>query len=379
MPWGVKGKVEQREEFVRKAALKEKSMKQLCDEFEISRKTGCKWRNRSSQGQCLEDQSRRPHHSPNQIGGETEKLILDMRIKHPAWGGKKIRQVLLNEGKGGIPASSTITEVLRRNGFIDEQESLKHKAFRQFEYAAPNDLWQADFKGDKEWAGKVGCHPLTVLDDHSRFNIGLRSCPNERKETVQEEFSMMFRQYGMPLRMLTDNGSPWGSAEAGDAYTALSVWMMILGIGVIHGRPRHPQTQGKDERFNRTLHEEVMRRCQPEDWKGYQPIFDEWREVYNNTRPHEALDMQVPAKRYAPSPRIFPEELPEVVYDEGMQVRKADHEGRISFRSEIWRIGKAFRGYYVAVVPLEIDGVFDVRFMSYSVSSIDVRENRRRP
>jgi transposase InsO family protein len=297
-----------------------------------------------------------------------------MRREHPAWGGKKIRRVLLNEGHEGIPASSTITEVLRRNGFIDEQESLKHKAFQRFEYGAPNDLWQADFKGNKGWARQAGCHPLTVLDDHSRFNIGLRSCPDEKKETVQREFSMMFRQYGMPLRMLTDNGPPWGSAVADEVYTAISVWMMILGIGIIHGRPFHPQTQGKDERFNRTLKEEVMRYHKPDDWMGYQRIFDEWREVYNNVRPHEALGMQVPADRYAPSPREFPEKLPDVVYDEGLTLRKADSSGRISFHKKYWRIGKAFTGYYLAVVPTEMDGMFDVMFMSYCVSSIDLRQ-----
>jgi transposase InsO family protein len=373
MPWGVKKKVEQREEFIRKAKMQEKSFTKLCAEYEISRKTGYKWLNRENQGLGLEDQSRRPQHSKYQIGGEMEKLLLDMRRKHPAWGGKKIRQALLNKGREGIPASSTITEVLRRNGFIDEQESLKHRAFQRFEYAAPNELWQADFKGSKGWTRQVGCHALTVLDDHSRFNIGLRSCPDERKETVQQEFSGMFRQYGMPARILTDNGSPWGNGPANESHTTLSVWLMILGIGVIHGRPYHPQTQGKDERFNRTLQAEVMRRCRPDDWQGYQPVFDEWREVYNHVRPHEALGMQVPAERYVPSPREFPEKLPEVVYDEGLQLRKTDLTGWICFHSQYWYVGRAFQGYYVAVEQSEVDGVFDVLFMNYCVSSIDLR------
>lgn len=379
MPWGVKEKVSQREEFVREAKAREKDIKQLCGEYEISRKTGYKWLGRDLQGLDLQDQSRRPHQCKNQIRGETENLLLDMRRKHPVWGGKKIRRALLDEGKEGIPASSTITEVLKRNGLIDEQESRKHMAYQRFEYAAPNELWQADFKGNKGWAHYVGCHPLTVLDDHSRFNIGLRSCPDERRETVQQEFSMLFREYGMPLRILTDNGSPWGSSSANDSYTALAVWMMILGIGVSHGRPRHPQTQGKDERFNRTLQEEVMSRCRPEDWEGYQRIFDEWREVYNNVRPHEALGMQVPADRYSPSPRQFPEKLPEVVYDEGLKLRKADSTGWICFHNQYWYVGKAFQGYHVAVAPSEIDGVLNVLFMSCCISSIDLRENRRRP
>lgn len=379
MPWGVRETVSQREEFVRKAKAGEKSVKQLCAEYEISRKTGYKWLERDRQGLNLVDQSRRPHHSSNQIEGEIEKMVLDKRRGHPAWGGKKIREALLNEGKEGIPASSTITEVLRRNELIDEQESRKHRPFQRFEHAAPNDLWQADFKGNKGWAHQVGCHPLTVLDDHSRFNIGLRACPDERKETVQQEFTMMFRQYGMPLRILTDNGPPWGNASANEAYTALTVWMMILGIGAVHGRPWHPQTQGKDERFNRTLQAEVMRHCQPEDWEGYQRIFDEWREIYNNVRPHEALGMRVPAARYAPSPREFPEKLPEVVYDESLQLRKTDSTGWICFHNQYWYVGKAFHGYYVAINPSGEDGVFDVLFMNYCISSIDLRQNSRRP
>jgi transposase InsO family protein len=379
MPWGVKEKVELRKEFVSRAKAKEKSFRQLCGEYGISRKTGYKWVGRDTQGLEPEDQSRRPHQSRNQTGEGVERLVLDVRKAHPAWGAKKIRQVLLNEGKEGIPASSTITTILKRNGMIDERESLKHTPFHKFESEAPNDLWQADFKGNKGHARLVGCHPLTVLDDHSRYNIGLRSCPNERKETVQQEFSGMFREYGMPLRILTDNGSPWGSVGTDEPHTAISVWLMILGIGIIHGRPCHPQTQGKDERFNRSLKDEVMSHHFPESLTGYQQIFDEWRQIYNNVRPHEGIGMKVPADRYRPSPREFPEKLPAVVYDEGLELRKTDINGWISFRSNYWRVGKPFRGHYVAVKPTETDGVFDVMFMDFCVSSIDLRENRRRP
>jgi transposase InsO family protein len=306
MPWGEKTAMSQREEFVQRTKEENTNISNLCQEYGISRKTGYKWLNRAKEGLDMADTSRRPYHSSNQTNPEIERLLLEQRIAHPEWGAKKIRKVLESKGNHRLPAHSTITAVLKRNGFIDEQSSLKHKAFRRFEHEAPNDLWQADFKGNSGRAHEVGCHPLTVLDDHSRFCIGLRSCPNEQKETVQKEFTELFRQYGMPLRILTDNGSPWGNSHATDRFTSLTVWLMVLGIGVSHGRPCHPQTQGKDERFNRTLQDEVMRHCRPDSWKEYQPIFDEWRGIYNYVRPHEALDMQVPADRYRPSQREFP-------------------------------------------------------------------------
>jgi transposase InsO family protein len=373
MPWGEKSAMSQREEFVKLAQEENSNISSLCQEYGISRKTGHKWLNRAKQGLGMGDLPRRPHHSSNQISIEMEGLLLKERIAHPEWGAKKIQRVLRNEGNTRLPAPSTITTILKRNGFIDEQKSLKHKAFIRFEYKTPNDLWQADFKGNRGRAHEVGCHPLTVLDDHSRFCIGLRACPDERKETVQSEFTKLFRQYGMPLRMLMDNGPPWGNPTALERFTSLTVWLMVLGIGVSHGRPCHPQTQGKDERFNGTLEAEVMRHYGADDWEGYQPIFDKWRDVYNLIRPHEALNMLVPADCYQPSQRPFPEKLPPVIYDEGMELRKADSSGWIWFRGKKWYTGIAFRGYYVALVSTEIDGVFNVMFMSFCVSTFDLR------
>src|SRR5262249_48689597 len=162
---------------------------------------------------------------------------------------------------------------------IRPEESAKHRAFVRFERPEANDLWQMDFKGP--WALPEGnrCHPLTVLDDHSRFALGLRACGNERTETVQAELTTIFRRYGLPRTMLTDNGSRWGGSGRGEL-TALGIWLVRLGIGVHHGQPRHPETQGKDERFHRTLKAEVLAGHVAHDLADCQCHFDRWREVY---------------------------------------------------------------------------------------------------
>ena len=179
--------------------------------------------------------------------------------------------------------------------------SAGHKAFERFERAAPNELWQMDYKG--HFATRAGrCHPLTVVDDHSRYAVGLRACGDERGDTVQAELTAIFRRYGLPERMLMDNGAPWGS-DALHRHTWLTVWLLELGVAVSHGRPYHPQTQGKDERFHRTLTAEVIGRRAFADLAECQGRFDAWRVVYNTQRPHEALALATPAARYRPSKR----------------------------------------------------------------------------
>src|SRR6266542_1835993 len=196
-----------------------------------------------------------------------------------------------------------------------------------------------DFKGHFA-THAARCHPLTVLDDHSRFALGLLACPDQKTHTVQHRLSDIFRRYGLPERMTMDNGSPWGSNA--DGFTPLTAWLIRLGIRVSHSRPYHPQTQGKDERFHRTLKLEVLRRYSFPDLNHAQSRFDIWRGTYNLERPHESLTMQVPASRYRPSPRCFPEALPSIEYDSKDLVRKVQNGGEIWFRGHPYKIGNAF-------------------------------------
>lgn len=236
-----------------------------------------------------------------------EEAVLKLRDCHPVWGGRKIRRRLQDLGEDPVPAASTITEILHRHGRIDAEASRKAGAMQRFEHEAPNDLWQMDFKGHFGLRGGGRCHPLTVLDDHSRFSLGLRSCGNERSETVRGELILIFQRYGLPRAMLMDNGSPWGS-DADHRHTLLTVWLMEQGIRVTHSRPYHPQTQGKDERFHRTLKAELLQGREFADLSDCQGHFDPWRDVYNTQRPHEALGLAVPASRYALSSRAFVEQ-----------------------------------------------------------------------
>jgi transposase InsO family protein len=256
---------------------------------------------------------------------------------------------------------------------MDAEESVKHRAFQRFEKEHPNELWQMDFKGHFPTTEDGHCHPLTVLDDCSRFLLGLRACGNETRETVVVQLTSIFRLYGMPDRMLMDNGSPWG-ADADKPYTRLTVWLIRLGIDISHGRPYHPQTQGKDERLHRTLKAELISRRCFTGLSECQMAFDDWRDIYNHVPPHQALDMCVPGERYQPNSRPFPEVLPPVVYDSDDIVRKVDVSGRISFRNHEFRVGKAFHQQTVALRPTDTDGVFDVFFCHKPVAQISFHD-----
>lgn len=374
MPWKEVSTMSSREEFIRKSKVEGSNISELCRQYGISRKTGYKWIKRyREEGEAgLKNQSRRPEESPRKSTASTEGEVLAVREAHPAWGGRKIRAHLEREGKNNLPSASTITEILRRYGQLNAAEAHKHRAFLRFEMEEPNELWQMDFKGYFGLEGGSYCHPLTVLDDHSRFLVGLRACADETSQTVQEQLTGVFRTYGLPQRMLMDNGSPWGD-EAATPYTILSAWLLRLDILVCHGRPYHPQTQGKDERLHRTLKAELLSRSPLANLNDCQVQFDRWREMYNTQRPHEALQMQSPASRYQASARAFPETLPPIIYADDDIVRKVDETGTISFNGRAFRVGKAFRHTPVALRPTLTDGEYDVFFCKYKISRINLR------
>jgi transposase InsO family protein len=374
MPWKELTPMSQRKEFVNLALTDGANMARLCRRFEISRKIGYKWLARYGEaGEAgLADRSRRPHHSPGETREALVAGVLALRAAHPAWGGRKIRARLQVQGWTQVPAASTITAILHRHGLIAPEESAKHKAWRRFEAEAPNDLWQMDFKGHFEAAGGR-CHPLTVLDDHSRYALGLEACADERRHTVQQRLTAIFRRYGLPRKMLMDNGPPWGTEGQAD-YSALTVWLLRLGVKVGHSGPYHPQTLGKDERFHRTLKAEVLQYCRGLELARCQARLDAWRLVYNLERPHEALGMAAPVSRYRESHRSFPAQLPALEYGPGDLVRKVSIIGEITFRNRSFRMGKAFRGETVALRPTVTDGLWEVYFGQHRIARINLRE-----
>lgn len=372
MGWKEVTIMSQRLEFVTLSQKEGSNISNLCRRFNISRKTGYKFINRYKEEgfQGLYGRSKRPKNNPNTTSQDIEQLILDLRDKHPAWGGRKLKRRLENMGYTRLPAASTIASILRRNGRISDEESKKHKTWQYFEAEKPNDLWQMDFKG--HFPVREGrCHPLTILDDHSRYAIGIRACENERKNTVEQHLIEIFQRYGMPYAILVDNGAPWGHASQSQ-HTKLTVWLMCLRIEVIHSRPNHPQTLGKDERFHRTMRAEVVSRCIDRPISDCQKMFDQWRIIYNAERPHEALKMEVPSSIYQVSIREFPEKVPEIQYGPNDYVRKVMDKGMISFKNKEYHVGHAFIGQHVAVRPTSKDGKFDVFFCHQKIAQIDL-------
>lgn len=372
MPWYKETIMSQRREFVRLIEISD-TMSDVCRRFGISRKTGYKWLHRYQAAgmEGLEDRSRRPHHSPFKTEGAIEQLILKTREVHPAWGSRKLKRWLENQGAEGLPVPSTITEILRRHGCIDPEESRKRGPYQRFEYEQPNDLWQMDFKGPFR-VETHPCHPLTVVDDHSRFAIVLKACQDQKRMTVKRHLREAFEAYGLPRAMLVDNGGPWSPTGQGE-WTRLSVWLLRLGVDVIHSRIRHPQTLGKDERFHKTLLIECLAGHQFSTFGQVQYHFDQWRDIYNFERPHESVGMEPPASRYKISPHSYPSTLPPIAYAPQDKVRQVNDTGKIMFGSKLWRVGKAFIGYPVGVRPGEKDGQFQIYFCHRMIKEIDLR------
>ena len=364
-----------RAEFVALASQPGTNRRALCQRFAISAPTGYKWLRRyAAEGPAgLQDRSRRPHRSPAQTAPATEQAVLALRAQHPTWGPRKLRVLLARQGVQPLPAASTITAILRRHDQLDPAQGAgQPRAWQRFEHPYPNALWQMDFKGG--WpCGPGRCHPLTILDDHSRYALGLAAGPNQRTATVRGHLVTAFQRYGLPDRLLVDNGSPWGNHPA-HPYTPLTVWLRRLGIAVSHSRPYHPQTLGKDERFHGTLERDFGRQPPRPDLAAWQASFDAWRHEYNQVRPHEALALAVPASRYRVSPRPYPAELPPRPYGPDDQRRRVDDGGRVSFQGRRLRVPKGLRGELVAFRPTPTDGCWTLHFMTDHLADVDLRE-----
>jgi transposase InsO family protein len=335
MPWREVSVMDQRHELVRLAMQEGVNRRELFRRFGISPEIGYKWIARWAAGdKDLTDRSRRPHGSPERYDARTEAAVLAVRDAHPAWGARKILRCLERAGRQA-PAASTIHAILVRHGRVAKPAGIPGQPYQRFEKEAPNLLWQMDFKGRETLTNGAVCHPLTIVDDHSRYVPCLKACADERGITVQNHLEATFRHYGLPDAFFLDNGSPWGDPTGGP-WTWLSVWLLKLGIDVLNSRPYHPQSRGKNERFHRTLKAEVFALRRFHNLAEVQHAFDQWRPVYNFERPHEALRQNVPASRYRLSPRAMPNRLPQVEYDEQDVVRTVGStKAYVSFKGRL--------------------------------------------
>ena len=372
MPWKEETLMSLIEDFVEQALSRQIAFAELCRRFNITRKTGYRLLKRYTEEGIsgLEVKSKRPLSSPTKTSYEIEKAIIDLRYKQPTWGAKKILKTLSLKNINGLPSISTVNEILKRNNLITIEESLKRQKLIRFEREYPNDLWQMDFKGYFQLLTKQTCYPLTILDDHSRYSLCIKACQNEQHLTVKTRLIHVFKTYGLPKQINVDNGNPWGNSRL-LSFTAFTIWLMQLGIRVSHSRPRHPQTNGKLERFHRTLKQDLILRKPMRSFYHAQKTFNNWRHEYNNERPHEAIDLDFPAQRYVVSARQMPNTLPRIEYQSGATLRKVRGNGFISYSGKEYLVGEAFENHHIEVKHDKKNNCLDLYFGEIKIYNYD--------
>lgn len=375
MPWRRVDVQDQRLQFVMRAVSGKEGMAGLCREFGIARSTGYRWKRRYGEGgsfTAVREHSRRPRHSPRRTDPGQEARVLHWR-RQTNWGAKKLQVVLRDQEEIRLPVR-TIHRILERKGLVCPEAHAP--ALQRFERAAPNELWQMDSKGKYPLPGAL-CHPLSILDDHSRYAVGLHALPELRIEKAWPCLVETFRRYGLPQAMLMDRGSLWWSETNGWGLTWLSVRLIEQGIELHYGRVRHPQTQGKVERFHRTLGDELRRRGLPQSWEAWAPLLAEVQRDYNQWRPHEALGMRRPAEVYEPSRKSYQESPPEWEYPQGSEVQRLNTQGMLEDGGRRWFVCEALAGQRVHLERIE--GKLLVSYRHMYLREIDPPRGCTRP
>lgn len=359
-----------RREFVLLASREGVNISELCRRYGISRTHGYNLIRRAQLHGLdgMDRQSRRPGSSPRQTSPEIEAEIVALRLAHPDWGARKLGARLRACGLPS-PVDSTITAILHRHGLIASPPGGSTRTVHRYTHEAPNDLWQMDFLGHKPLR-QHRVHPLTIIDDHSRFGITLAACANQSGATVWTHLQRSFERYGLPWALLTDNGPPWG--HSGFALTTFDIRLIQLGIRLIHGRPFHPQTQGKVERWHRTITQAVFGPIPYPDLDQVQRAFDHFLVSYNLERPHEALGQDVPINHYHVSAREYPQRIDPPQYGDEMDVRKVRQSGEIHYQGARHRISEALCGEWVGLQPTRIDGMIEVCYYNHLIRTIRI-------
>lgn len=352
MPWKVDPVPEQRIALVHAVRTAGLPVAEAARRYGVSRKTAFKWlaRHDAEPDRPLADRPRRPRSSPRRTAPDAEAAVLEARDRW-GWGPRKLHALLKSQGLPAPPAR-TIAEILRRHGRVAAAPAPGAPAPppQRFQRGSPNELWQLDFKGPIE-VGRRRVVPLSVLDDHSRYLLALRPCTDLTHATVQAVLWDLFGDVGMPEQLLCDNAFSARNTEVG--LSAFDAWLIRLGIRPIHGRPRHPQTQGKVERFHGTLEREVWPKARRDRLEHFAADLERWRPVYNAIRPHEAAGDEPPATRWRPSERARPSEVPELSYPPGSETRVVSQPGSIRWRRARILVGSGLIGQAVRVVETE--------------------------
>ena len=372
MPWESRTVEDQRREFAQ-AAMYCNNFSALCREYGITRKTGQKWADRYKECQPLTDRSRRPHNSPSRTPEEIELLILAVRADNPGWGARTIREVLLSEGYRNIPCAKTVNNILHRYGCISPEESQKRQPYTRFEKELCNQMWQVDFKGEFRMGDGKYCYPLDIIDDHSRFAI--KVAPHlSTANAVIPVFTEAFCEFGLPDSILSDNGAQFAGFKKG--YTQFERWLMDLDILPIHGRIKHPQTQGKIERFHRTMKQELLNHTVIKDIADARIQFECWRDKYNNIRPHEALGMKRPGEVYEPSQRQYNEKIPKYEYGGQYHVIKVNSWGYVRFNKWQIYLSETMKDQYIEFRPSPDGETFIACYRNFRIAEFDTDDGQ---
>lgn len=377
MVWRETGIMDERLKFVGDCLEGEETMTALCAAYGISRKTGYKWlgRYRSLGPAGLVDLPRAPLEHGRATPAELVARIVAEKETHPLWGPKKVLERLRRtEPQHCWPATSTVGEILKRNGLVGRRRARWHAAGTgPFAPAAgPNAVWSGDYKGWFRTGDGRRCEPLTVMDVSSRYVLALEALPTTAQEAAWPVFERLFKDQGLPERFRSDNGSPFAAAGV-TGLTPLAVRFLKLGIGLERITPGKPQQNGRHERFHLTML--PLAAAPAADQAAQQAAFDAFRKSYNEERPHEALDMDVPAEHYRPSTRHFPDRLPEPDYPAEAAVRRVRSNGEIKWNGELVFVAAALAGEAVAVEENE-NGAWTLRFHAHPLGIIDRKSMR---
>jgi len=382
MPWKETTTMEQKIEFICEWRTGKYTISELCRSFEISRPTAYKLINRfENQGyEGLRKLSRAPKKHPNATNEKIIEGILKLKAKHKQWGAKKIRILLLNDfTQKEIPSVVTVHNILKRNGLVCPQKRMRRvkPVFPIFDPKTCNEVWSADYKGKFLMGNKIYCHPLTIADSKSRFLFTAKGHYRENLKSAKAEFTKVFRVYGIPKQIHTDNGSPFGSVRAIQRYTQLSYWFIELGIQPVFSDPTHPEQNGRHERMHRDL-KAACAKPSAFDLKAQQRKLNHFVKEYNNVRPHEALNMKTPAVVHDYSTKIFPEKIANFDYNPKYKTLKVTQNGAIRWKSYYWvYLTAALKGKYVGIEE-QGNGIWKVFYRNVFLGYFDEKHLRNK-
>lgn len=380
MPWKESHLMDERVRFIGRLLDGEK-MTAVCREFGIARKTGYKILERYER--CgivgLSDRSRRPYRQAGQLPYQVERTILALKKEYPGWGAPKLREKLIRRyPEVPTPAISTVHAVLDRHGLVQRRKRRRYKAkgTELGTSSQPNNLWCADYKGEFRLGCRDYCYPLTITDHNSRYLLACEGLQSTREPFAFSVFERVFKEYGLPQGMRTDNGLPFSSPNALYGLSKLSVWWLRLGINIERIKPGHPEQNGRHERMHLTLKKEA---CRPAAFNllQQQEKLDAFQKIYNHERPHQAIGMRYPAELYTPSPRVY-RGLPELDYPFSDRTIIVTRCGRICMGKKKINFSTVFGGQTVGVTQTE-DNLWLVTFMHYDLGYFDLEACRVEP